>query len=175
MWTVIYILLAVATIRSDIALPRPELLPYLGLATAVLLVGLVGYSLYELRRKARRIVIDKVTRQVWGVIRDPDGKTVWRMGRERVDSVYVTQVIKRKRQSPVLEYAEINLRLTSGGYHHLIKLEESEVLDTAVGFRDTPEIVSLERDVIQTNVQAAGAYIADALDVPAWYDHRISN
>lgn len=171
-WTVIYILLALATLRSDIALPRPAFLPYLGLATAAMLVVLVAYSVYELRNKARRIVIDPATRQVWGTVKDLNGKPVWRMGREHVDSVYVSQVVKLATETK-LEHAEINLRLTSGGYRHLIRQEDEETLSNSPSFESTTDIFPLDRTAIQTEMQAAGAYIADALGVPVWYDHRV--
>jgi hypothetical protein len=175
LWVVIYIALAVATILSDIALPRPEWLPYLGLATALLLVGLVIYSLYELTFKPRCIVIDPQTRQIWGVISSKDSakqKPIWRMSREQVDSVYVSQVVKPQRDQAIIQYGEINLRLTSGDYYYLISQDEAEPLTGPTSLNGTEAIVPLENAEVQTGLQIAGAHIGKALEVPVWYDHR---
>ncbi len=174
LWVVVYVILAVATILSDIALPRPEWLPYLGLATALLLVGLVIYSLYELMSKPRRIVIDPQTRQIWGVNSAKEGKhkPIWRMGREQVDSVYVSQVIKQQRDKAIIQYGEINLRLTSGNYYYLISQDEAETITEATRLNGTEAIVPLESGEVQTGLQIAGAHIGQALEVPVWYDHR---
>lgn len=172
-WTMIYILLAVATLVSDIALPRPEFLPYLGLATAVLLVGLVGYSVYELRRKPRRIIVDPQTHQIWGAVNSNQRKPVWRMSRAAIDSVYVSQVIKEQKDKPVLQYGEINLRLTNGDYYHLLNQEEAEPLSQPLSLNGKADIVPLESGDVQTPLQVAGAYLGKALNVPVWYDHRV--
>lgn len=172
-WTVVYIILAVTTLVSDIALPRPAFLPYLGLATAALLVGLVGYSLYELRRKPRRILVDPETRQIWGAVDEGKHKPIWRMSREAIDSVYVSQVIKQQQEQPIMQYGEINLRLTNGGYYYLLNQEEAEPLTAPPNLNGNAEIVPLDGDDIQTPLQVAGAYIGKALNVPVWYDHRV--
>ncbi|MEL6150595.1 MAG: hypothetical protein AAFR56_13295, partial [Chloroflexota bacterium] len=67
-WVIVYFILSVSTLVSDIALPRPEFLPYLGLGTALFLLGLVGFTLHRLRSTPRRIVVDPQTRQIWGSV-----------------------------------------------------------------------------------------------------------
>jgi hypothetical protein len=174
LWTVVYILLAVATLVSDIALPRPEFLPYVGLVTAVLLVGLVGYSLYELVRKPRRIVVDPSTHQIWGTNSDGRGKPIWRMGRESIDSIYVSQVIRQKRdETPLMQYGEINLRLTNGDFYYLLNQDDIIPLDGKMRLNGQEAVVPLNSEEMQTAFQAAAAYMGEALNVPVWYDHRI--
>lgn len=169
-WTIAYIVLAVATLRSDIALPRPEWLPYLGLATAVLLIGLVVRSIMELRRQPRRIVVDPSTAQIWGVLAQGSKKPLWRMGRENIDSVYVSQVVRDRDDRSTLQYGEVNLRLTDGSFYYLINQHESEQLNGIVVGDEN--VRPLEQNSVQTKLQAVGVYIAQALRIPAWYDHR---
>lgn len=171
-WTAVYLVLAVTTLLSEIALPRPEFLPYLGIATAALLVSLVIYSIYELRRKPRRIIVDPQTRQIWGAGSKQADKPLWRMGRESIDSVYVSQVVKYQKEQPVIQYGELNLRLTSGGYYHLLNIEDAEPLNEPLRLNGHAEVMPLDNNDVQTRLQAAGAYVAKALDVPVWYDHR---
>ncbi len=171
-WIIVYLVLAIGTLVSDIALPRPEFLPYLGLATAVLLLGIVVYRVYELRRKPRRIVVDPQTRQIWGAPANDADKPLWRMGRENIDSVYVSQVVKYQKQKPIVQYGEINLRLTTGDYYHLLNQEDLVPLDEDLRLNGSAGIMPLATNDVQTDLQAAGAYIAKALNVPVWYDHR---
>ncbi len=180
-WSVIYVLLSVMTMVSDIAPPRPDFLPYIGLVTAVLLVGLVGYSAYELRTTARRVILDPTTRRIWGTTRR-GSKPVWRKGREEVDSVYVTEVVdinlteatEEDKGQPVaadIFYGELNLRLTDGTYYFLLNQEEPETITEPI-YGVPGEVQPIEAGMITTKLQAAAAYIAEALDVPLWYDCR---
>lgn len=180
-WAVVYILLSVVTLFSDIAPPRPAFLPYIGLGTAVLLVGLVAYSAYELRTIARRVILDPTTRRVWGTT-TRGSKPIWRKGREEVDSVYVTEVVDinlvdnggdadRQPVAADIHYGELNLRLTDGSYFFLLRQEEPETITEPI-YGVPGEVQPIERGMITTRLQAAGAYIAEALDVPMWYDCR---
>ncbi|MEM6527220.1 MAG: hypothetical protein AAF653_02940 [Chloroflexota bacterium] len=174
-WVVVYIILSLGTLFSDIALPRPEFLPYLGLGTAIFLAGLVIYTMYRLRSTPRRIVVDPQTHQIWGSVEEGD-KPRWRMGRESIDSVYVSQVVGEEKGQPIVQYGELNLRLTDGGYYYLIQQEEAEPVrftDETSQWNGHSEIVPLQNDNIHTELQATGAYIARALNVPVWYDHRL--
>lgn len=170
-WAVVYVVLSIATILSDIALPRPELLPYAGLATALLLVGIVIYTIWELSQKPRRIVIDPETQQIWGVPREQGGKPVWRKGRNDIDSVYVSEVIKHNKDNAQIQYGEINLRLTDGSFYFLVSQTEPTPLYTESS-PDDDQINPLESGQVKTDMQAASLYLAQALDVPVWYDYR---
>jgi hypothetical protein len=171
LWSVVFTILSVGVLTAGISRPRPEFLPYVGFGVAVMLVGLVIFSLWELFNRPRKIIIDPSTHQAWGVVQEGSGsKAVWRMPREAIDAVYVTQVIRNKRTSPHLHYAEINLRATDGRFHHLCNLTESEPL---TGEPARPEEISpLNRRNVQTRVQVVGVYLSEALNVPAWYDYR---
>jgi hypothetical protein len=179
-WSVVYVLLSVMTLFTDISPPRPTFLPYIGLGTAALLVGLVAYSFYELQTVARRVILDPTTRRVWGTTQR-GGKPVWRKGREEIDSVYVTEVVDitlakgdDEDPSPVaadIHYGELNLRLTDGSYYFLLNQEEPETITEPI-YGVPGEVQALESGMITTRLQATGAYIAEALDVPLWYDCR---
>jgi hypothetical protein len=181
-WSVVYLVLSVATLLADIARPRPAFLPYLGIATSVLLVGLVFYSWFQLRRKARRVVVDPTTHRVWGLT-TPGSKPVWRFSRSEIDSVYISKVVKNhnsrdsdkeKTDQPAtadINYGEINLRLTNGSFFPIIAQTEPETVAEAID--GTPDDVTpLESHQVKTRLQAAAIYVAEGLDVPIWFDYR---
>jgi hypothetical protein len=182
-WSVAYVVLSIATITGDIALPRPEFLPYLGLVTAVILIGLVGYNLWELRNRPRRIIVDPTTQQIWGAAAEKARKPLWRMERLDVDSVYASEIVRNHKPKqtddsaePValaadIKYGELNLRLTDGTYYFLLSQQEEETIGTGVdGIMN--EIQPLDQNAVTTKLQAATVYVAQALNVPAFYDLR---
>jgi len=75
-WTVIYCLLVYGTVTSNIAPPTPAFLPALGVASALLLLGLILKNVYQLMTRPTHYVIDP-TQQM---IRAAHGKgTRWMM------------------------------------------------------------------------------------------------
>ncbi len=172
-WAVVYIALSLVTLRAGIALPRPEFLPFVGLGTAILLGGIVGYNLFELTQKSDRVIVDPETQQIWGAKGGTKRAPKWRFSRDKIDSIYVSQVVnqRKKGDTPRVQYGEINLRLTDGEFYYLMQAEPED--DQQPSLNGTSHVGPLHPQAAVTDLQAAAVYLAQALDVPCWYDHRI--
>ena len=168
LWAVIFVFLSVLTLLGDIALPRPTFLPYMGLFSAVALLGIVGYQVYQLRYSTRKIVADPTSRRVWGTWQV---KPSWKLERQEIDSVCISQVIKKRNKKTMLEFGEINLRLTNGQYHFLVKQEHPQEID-ASHLTDELDLIPLNQIAMRTPLQSVALYLGEALDVPVWYDYR---
>lgn len=174
LWTIVYIILIVATLTSGIAPANPPFLPLLGVFAAMILAGLIGRNLYQLLTAPNRYVVDVHQRQM----RAQRGSQVrWQLRAEQIQSVYVSQFVnqgKRRANKPAVYYAEINLHLTSGKFQHIITTEQVEDYHPerdADGNNDSVD--SLTTHNLATSLQAAGLYVAQALDLSAVYDRRI--
>ncbi len=168
LWAIVFVFLSVITLLGDIALPRPTFLPYMGLFSAVALLGIVGYQVYLLRYSTRKIVADPATKRVWGTWQL---KPSWRLERQEIDSVYVSQVIRKRNNKTMLEFGEINLRMTNGQYHFLIKQEQPQEIH-AEQLTDELDLIPLNQIQMRTPLQSVAVYLGEALDVPVWYDYR---
>ncbi|MBZ0279870.1 MAG: hypothetical protein K8L97_03960 [Anaerolineae bacterium] len=178
---VVYIILSVMTLRGVIALPKPEFLPYLGLAVAVLLVGLIGYIIYQLLTSPNRVVVDDET----GIIRGLRGETErWAFQKQDVQAIYVSEVMNRRgrkkrvgdvvTESRVIYHGELNLFLQDGRFYTVI--EQAQPVDDEL----TPHEAEIEDAVLPlssnqayTDLQMAGLYVAQALGVDCRYDRRV--
>jgi hypothetical protein len=185
-WAMIYLLLSLMTLNSSLALPNagtmlpnPQYLPYIGLATAALLVGMVFYLLYRLLTTPNRILIDGEAHRVVGC---RGQKERWEKTGNNLCDVYVTQVVKDKRDKRTVYHGEINLRQTSGEFYCLFQNADREeenlpVDEAADGKKKTVEsedmISALTAWDDLNNLQSAGLHIAKTLgDMPCWYDRR---
>jgi len=181
-WTLAYVILSVATITSEIALPNagtllpdPHLLPYLGLVTAGVLVVMIFRRIYEINTQPDTFVIDPAARDISAWHGDTEK---WRIGADDIQSVYITEVVKRNSDNPALEHGEINLHLGGGKFQFVLHLEESEAhphsrLDEKPK-RSADVVLPLTAETVDTDLQAAGLHIAARLgDIPCWYDVRV--
>jgi hypothetical protein len=174
----VYIGLVVTSLTSGIALPRPELVLYLGAASAILLVGMVFYMVYQLLTSPNRIVIDTQRRSVRAFAQQ---KEQWAFADDQIQSVYVTHVLNKPGKNPKdkkrhVYYGELNLHLTNDQFCRLYEQDhasdKSDTQDQETADESTDELVPLTSDMVFTDLQAAGVYIAQALGVPCWYDRR---
>jgi hypothetical protein len=179
-WLVVYVVLSVSTLNTDLALPNagtmlpnPELLPYLGLGTAVVLILLVLYIVYEVVARPDRIVIDGDERKI-NALRS--GRKRWQMDGNQVQSVYVTQVISKKGKKRKVYHGEINLHLDKDRFFHLLQQpDKEEPLDGEYPPNESAQdgVMPLSPDSVKTDLQAAGLHIARTLgNLPAYYDQR---
>ena len=187
LWVVVYIVLVVANLTSGISPANPPFLPLLGAIAAMILAGLIGHHLYRLLMEPERFVIDAHQRLVSAL----RGRRVrWQAHAERIQSVYVSQLVhekKRRSRKPEAYYGEINLHLTTGQFYPLIVTEQIETYDAEAGTGDlvddsptehqavvnSDSVDSLTERNFTTDLQAAGLYIAQALDLSAVYDRRV--
>lgn len=181
-WALIYLLLSLATLFGDIALPitgtllpDPKILPYLGIAISAGLLISALYQISTIFMTIDRIMVDggMNTISAWR------GKSMsWSMQRSEVQSLYVTEQVKKREQAPATEYGELNLHLGGGEFQFVLKQEEpqddSSTPQPELVFSRTEGIRELGRELIHTDLQAAGLYISEALhNLPIWYDLRV--
>jgi hypothetical protein len=183
-WTVIYIALSSATLTSDLALPNagtllpdPHVLPYLGFVIAAGLMLLVFYQFYRANAEPELILIDPIQRSIsaWR------GKHQhWLRGAQDIQSVYVSEIVKKRSEDLTSEHGEINLHLGSGHFQFVLQQGETENRalhrqPTDEKGRRTEEVVQLTRFTVASDLQAMGLYIAEALatEMPCWYDRRV--
>lgn len=177
----VYIILSVMTLRGIIALPKPEFLPYLGLAVAVLLVGLIGYSLYQLLTSPNRVIVDGAD----GTIRGLRGEVErWGFNKGDVQAVYVSEVVNRRgrkkrvgdtvRDTRMVYHGELNLYLQDGRFHTIMEQAqpiEDEQSPVEAEIEDV--VLPLSSNHAYTDLQMAGLYVAQALGVECKYDRRV--
>lgn len=181
-WAMIYMFISLATLFGDIALPvtgtllpNPQVLPYLGIGISIVLLFGIIMQLGILFLSIDRIVVDGAR----GVVSAWNRKTMkWHVEKVELQSVYVSEVVKRREKSPTTEYGELNLHLGGGKFHFVLQHETPESND------DIPQpehqlsasdgVQELTREIVQTNLQAAALYIAETVGgVPVWYDSRV--
>jgi hypothetical protein len=187
-WAVVYVFLAYATLNSTLALPNagtmlpnPQILPYLGIGSAVLLFVLVLYILFDTMLSPGLLVIDPYTR----TIRMQRGdQTVWSKSANDLQSVYVSHIVElkhKKRKGGVQEpqwnvqHSEMNLHLGDKKFKCFLRVEETEELivdDYLADIYSEDSVRLLEVEGVATPMQGAAMTIAQALVVPCYYDHR---
>ncbi len=182
-WMIVYLVLSLLTFFSDLALPNagtllpdPHWLPYLGLATVGLLAVLILWTLFNTLRKPNSIFVDGVrgTISAW-----KDRRLVWQVPANEIQSIYVSEVVKKREAPPATEYGEINLHLGGGKFHFVLAQEDAENNERTpqpgqtIEYQNS-EIRELTRDGVYTDLQAANLYIAATLgDLSAWHDLRV--
>lgn len=168
---VAYTILAVATLTSPIAQPRPEILGYLGLVVAVLLIGIVVYTLLQTTRTVRVIQIDSFYKSIRGL----NGENpLWNYAGKELTGVYVTQVAdsgSRRRAKAAVAHGEINLQLYNGKFFKLVQHEQIDEAEP-IWAELMDGVSELTPDTAHSNLQNAALHIARALDLPVYYDHR---
>lgn len=174
---VVYVGLSVATLQTDLALPNagtmlpnPELLPYLGLAVAVLLVGMIIAILYELLTQPDRVIVDPATRSI-AAYRGTGER--WRVPLDRLQAVYVTQVVNRRGKKRTLYHGELNLHMVDGAFKKALEQLDQEDIEAEVHVPAQDGVFALDRFTVQSPLQAAGLHIAESLGgLPCYYDQR---
>ncbi len=175
LWTVVYIILVVTSFTSGIAPAKPEILPYLGIVSAVMLVVLILSNIYHLLVDPNRIIVDSATH----TIRALHGRRErWGFSADQLQSVYVTLVtakpnLKKGDLKQPVHYGELNLELADGKFHYILDLEQGGTFTPAPAhIGDEEAVIALNSDNAYTDLQAVGVYVAQALNIPCWYDRR---
>lgn len=180
-WSIVYLAISLATLFSDIGLPvagtllpNPQALPYIGIVISASLFAGVLLQFALLSFTVNRFVIDGSR----GTISAWSGKSMrWQKEQVEIQSIYISEVAKKREKFPVTEYGEINLHLGGGKFHFVLQHEQSEdehkTSSSDVQFNRTKAVCELTRDIVHTDLQAGAVYIAEAFDYPVWYDLRI--
>lgn len=170
-WVAVYIVLIITNFTSGIAPARPEILPYVGLLAAAVLTALVVRNIYWLRTQPNRIVVDPATRSVTAL---RGSRQRWHLAAGVVEAVYTSQVAERARSGKTTyTYGELNLQLADGRFWFVLNLSGGlDALRDPDSDAASGEVVTLTPAAVYTALQAAGAHIAAALDVPCRDDRR---
>ncbi len=182
--TAIYLWVSLATLTNELGLPiagtlipNPAWLPYLGIVVAALLVL-------------------AVLRQVWIILREPDailvnpwekaisawrgGQMLWKVNAGGVQSVYASEVLKKRGRRHTVLHGEINLHLLDGSFKPLL-IDADKISDGLLPGIDLQSekqreegLRAMEPAEAATALQAAAWHIALCLgDLPVWHDRRL--
>lgn len=173
LWLGVFVILTVTTLTSGIALPRPELLVYLGFVSIAILVVVIFYNLYQTATYPNRIVIEPAG------VRWLRGQRVLRtIPIDQIAGVYVSHIVskvgKRADADRTVRYGEMNLYLRSGKFQSLlIQHQTDDRIPTSDDALDEEFVVPLTPYNARTRLQSAGLHVADVLRVPGEYDKRL--
>lgn len=178
---VIYILLSVTTLNTNLALPNagtmlpsPELLPYLGLVVAVIMAVLVVAIGYDLLLKPNRIVFDGQSRKVKGY----RGDTVkWEKDGRDFKAIYVSHVIQKRRNKEFIRLSEINLHLGEKQFDRLLDetpKHNQEYFSNEKMKEGVYPLMPATADTPVSAMQGLALNIARVMGgLPVMYDHRV--
>lgn len=177
LWMAIFAALSVATLTTELALPNsgmmlpnPQILPYLGLATAAVLAALIVSILREVLANPDRVLIDPASRSIVGLT---GGVERWRHDADDVQAIYASQVVGQRGDKRTLYHGELNLQLDSSRFFSVLTTEQEEEQRGVNGARPIELVEPLDPRHVETDLQAAALYLADALGgKPCWYDQR---
>lgn len=160
--------LSIAGVTSGIMLPQPELLTWLGLASAAWLLILAIRTLVLASRQVRWIEVDGYEQ----VVRSDR----WQLPVDQIDSVFASQVVKvQKRGTPAdhVRFGELHLRLRNGGFQPILtRLRVDLKLPAAPPAPEDGSLARLTEYTAHTPLQAAAVRIARLIGVLAWDDRR---
>ncbi len=184
LWTVVYLWVSIATLNSELGLPiagtlipNPAWLPYLGLVVAALLALAIARQIMIVLREPDALLINPWERTVGAWRGD---KQLWKVKAGGVQSVYASEIVKKRGRRPTILHGEINLHLLDGSFLSLM-IDREKIVDALLPGNDPtaekkrPEGVHvLEPAEATTALQAAAIHIALSLgELPVWYDRRL--
>lgn len=184
LWTIIYLWLSIATLTSELGLPiagtvipNPAWLPYLGIAVAVLLALMILRQIWIILREPESMIINpwEKTISAWR-----GGQQLWRVNAGGVQSVYASEIIKKRGRRHTVFHGEINLHLLDGSFMPVL-IDSEKITDGLLpGINPLDQkkradgVNALEPAEVATALQAAAVHIALSLgELPVWYDRRL--
>ncbi len=179
----VYAWVSLSTLGSDLALPNagtlipdPSLLPYLGLVVFVLLLLQIIRQLWHIHHEPDTLVIDAAGQSISALRGD---HTLWQVSADGVQSLYASELVKKRGKRSIIFHGEINLHLVDGKFRRvLIEFDKrSDSLLPGIDVQNDKQrpagVSVLPADSVATALQAAARHIAIALgDLPVWYDRR---
>lgn len=181
---IVYLWVSLATLTSELGLPiagtlipNPAWLPYLGVVVAVLLLLAIARLLLLILREPNAIIINPYEKTVSAA---RGQRLFWKVNAGGVQSIYASEVVKKRGRKPTVLHGEINLHLLDGRFMPILVDKEKIVEPLLVG-RDpaadkerSTDVHVLEPDAVSTALQAAALHIGVCLgELPVWYDRRL--
>lgn len=182
--TVVYLWVSFATLASELGLPiagtlipNPAWLPYLGIAVAVLLLLAMARLLMIILREPNSIVINPYEKTISAA---RGNRQLWKVSAGGVQSIYASELVKKRGRKPTVFHGEINLHLLDGRFMPIL-IDKEKIVDALLVGRDPgadkerpTDVHALEPDAVSTALQAAAIHIGDCLgELPVWYDRRL--
>jgi len=182
--TLVYLWVSIATLTSELGLPiagtlipNPAWLPYLGIVVAVLLLLAIGRLLLIILRQPNAIVINQYEKTVSASRGD---RPLWKVNAGGVQSIYVSELVKKRGRRPTVLHGEINLHLLDGRFMPIL-IDHEKIVDALLPGRDPvtekerpADVHVLEPEAVSTALQAAAIHISVRLgELPVWYDRRL--
>ena len=181
---IVYLWVSIATMTSELALPiagtlipSPAFLPYLGIAVAILLLLLIFRLLSTVLREPNSILVNRYEKTIsaWRGERQ-----LWRVNAGGAQSVYASELVKKRGRKPTILHGEINLHLLDGRFMPIL-VDREKIVDALLPGRDPQaekdrptEVHALEPEAVSTALQAAAMHIGENLgELPVWYDRRL--
>ncbi len=177
-----FFILTVSTFTSGIALPRPEILSYLGIASTIVMILAIIVTLSNVSRQPKRVVFDG-TEQVVLWMRGESVIREIRYGHlaEVVVSNVVSKVGRRAdRETRQVKYSELNLLVRPDTQRDplFIRLLSQGRVEESIPVTDDPfdqeTVVPLTVFNARTKLQSIALAISETMGVPATYDKRLS-
>ena len=179
----LYVWVAVASISHELALPNagtlipdPQILPYLGMGVAVLLILLIAQRVWQFLREPDAILISSYE---GSVIAFRGRQARWKVNAKNVQSVYVSELVKKRSRRPTVYHSEINLHLVKGGFRRVMAEDRKLANPLLRGVDPLSEqsravgVAALDPKQASTALQAAAVHIAVCLDEKTvWHDRR---
>lgn len=181
---VVYLWVALATLNSELGLPiagtlipNPAWLPYLGIGVAIMLLLAIVRLLWIVQREPNAIVLNPYEKTVsaWR-----GRQQLWRVNAGSVQSIYVSEVVKKRGRKPTIFHGEINLHLLDGRFLPLL-VDSEKIVNALLPDRDPVTekakpagVQALEPETVSTALQAAAIHIGLCLgELPIWHDRRL--
>ncbi len=184
LWTAVYLSVSLTTLGSELGLPiagtlipNPAWLPYLGIAVAGLLLLTILRQIWIILREPEFMIVNpwEKTISAWR-----GGQQLWRVNAGAVQSVYASEVVKKRGRRHTVFHGEINLHLLDGSFKPvLVDLEKISDgllpgIDPLAERKRTEGVNALEPAEVATALQGAAVHIALSLgELPVWYDRRL--
>ncbi len=180
----VYLWVSIATLTSELGLPiagtlipNPAWLPYLGIVVAVLLLLAIVRLLSIVLREPNAIIINPYEKTISAM---RGSQPLWKLNAGGVQSIYVSELVKKRGRKPTVFHGEINLHLLDGNFMPIL-VDNEKIVGALLPGRDPAaekerpvEVHALEPEAVSTPLQAAALHIAVGLgDLPVWYDRRL--
>ena len=180
----VYLWVSIATLTSELGLPvagtlipNPAWLPYLGIVVAVLLLLAIVRLLLIILREPTEIIINPYEKTISAM---RGNQQLWKVNAGSVQSIYVSELVKKRGRKPTVFHGEINLHLLDGRFMPIL-IDSEKIVGALLPGRDPTaekerptDVHALEPEAVSTPLQAAAIHIAVGLgDLPVWYDRRL--
>ena len=181
---VVYLWVSFATLTSELGLPiagtlipNPAWLPYLGIAVAVLLLLAMARLVWIILREPNSIIINPYEKTISAA---RGNRQLWKASAGGVQSIYASEVVKKRGRKPTVLHGEINLHLLDGRFMPIL-VDTEKIVDALLIGRDprtekerSTDVHVLEPEAVSTALQAAALHIGVCLgELPVWYDRRL--